>query len=158
MISRCRGNWPSTWSDQVPDRAQYNRINERRSNIGTRAIKIIEAHIKSLGSENAGKDWLRWCMRKDGPLFFKVPSPLENENGEYQVSLHHDFVMIWYVHSPPLQFPEGRLLSGFIISLAAPLIPLRSGSASENGYPKGLIALIMAAVRHILIGHWIGLT
>jgi hypothetical protein len=44
------------------------------------------------------------------------------------------------------KFPQGRLLSQFIIDLATPLLSLRSGSVSEMGYPKGLIALIMAAV------------
>ena len=45
-----------------------------------------------------------------------------------------------------IQFPGARLLTPFIISLAAPLLSLRAGSVSDNGYPKGLVALIMGAV------------
>lgn len=44
------------------------------------------------------------------------------------------------------QLPEGRLLSQFAIDLATPLLRLRAGSNSTNGHPKGLVALILAAV------------
>jgi len=63
---------------------------------------------------------------------FKVPSPpnspVDNKDPRYK-------------------FPKGRLLSQFIIGLATPFISLRSGSASENGFPKGLVVLIMAALE-----------
>ncbi|KAF8805118.1 hypothetical protein BYT27DRAFT_7258235 [Phlegmacium glaucopus] len=45
------------------------------------------------------------------------------------------------------EFPGGRLLSPFIINLATPLLSLRAGSVSDNGYPKGLVALIMGALE-----------
>ena len=45
-----------------------------------------------------------------------------------------------------MQFPRGRLLSPFIVSLAAPLLGLRADSVSDNGHPKGLVALIMGVV------------
>ena len=44
------------------------------------------------------------------------------------------------------QLPEGRLLSQFVIDLAAPLLRLRASSNSTNGHPKGLVVLILAAV------------
>ncbi|KAF4610138.1 hypothetical protein D9613_010218 [Agrocybe pediades] len=49
--------------------------------------------------------------------------------------------------------PGGRLLSPFIIQLATPLLSFSVGSVINGGHPKGLIALIMAAleraVKHI---------
>ncbi|KIM39261.1 hypothetical protein M413DRAFT_29440 [Hebeloma cylindrosporum] len=110
----------------------YNRINERRSSIGSNAISIVKQHIGTLNGEQAAKDWLRWSRRVDGPLFFKTPSPIDSPNDQ---------------KDPGYQFPGGRLLSPFIIGLATPLLGLRAGSASYNGHPKGLIALIMAALE-----------
>ncbi|KAF8073481.1 hypothetical protein FPV67DRAFT_1409912 [Lyophyllum atratum] len=109
----------------------YNRVNEKRSSIGSNAITIVEKHLRTLEGEQAAKDWLRWSRRVDGPLFFKVPSPIDSPVEQ---------------NDPEYRFPEGRLLSPFVIGLAAPLLTLRTGSASDNGYPKGLVALIMAAV------------
>jgi hypothetical protein len=50
----------------------------------------MQQHIGTLKGEAAVKDWLRWALRKDGPLFFKVPSPMgaptDNKDPNYQVS------------------------------------------------------------------------
>ena len=68
----------------------YNRINEKRSNVGSAAITIVKQHLDTLKGENAAKDWLRWSLRIDGPLFFKVPSPMgspmDQKDPKYQVS------------------------------------------------------------------------
>jgi hypothetical protein len=64
--------------------------------------------------------------------------------------LHTKYVILLYDFNSILksrQHPEGRLLSPFIIKLATPSLRLKEGSISEHGYPKGLFALIMAAVR-----------
>ena len=53
----------------------YNRINEKRSSVGSMALKIIKSHIKTLSDDQSGREWLRWAVRVDGPLFFKVPTP-----------------------------------------------------------------------------------
>jgi len=92
----------------------------------------VNQHISSLKGENAVKDWFRWSLRVDELLFFKVPSPIGSPSD------HTD---------PKYKFPEGRLLSHFIINLVTPLLSLRAGTASENGYPKGLVALIIAALE-----------
>lgn len=68
----------------------YNRINEKRSNVGSTAIKLVKDHIKTLNGEGEVKNWLRWSLRGDGPLFFKVPSPMgsptDHTDPRYQVS------------------------------------------------------------------------
>ena len=38
----------------------------------------MKQHINNIVEESAVKDWLRWSMRVDGPLFFKVPSPISS--------------------------------------------------------------------------------
>jgi hypothetical protein len=68
----------------------YNRINEKRSKVGSNAIDIVKQYLGTLKGANAAKDWLRWSLRGDGPLFFKVPSPMssptDQKDPEYQVS------------------------------------------------------------------------
>jgi hypothetical protein len=125
----------------------YNRINEKRSSIGINALKMLKAHIKTLKGEDEQKIWLRWSLRGDGPLFFKVPSPmgLDHKDPKYRVRHHFPKKSSTLVNCI-LQLPEGRLLSQFVIDLAAPLLRLRTGSNSKNGHPKGLVALILAAV------------
>lgn len=70
----------------------YNRVNEKWSSIGSTAINIMKQHLNTLKGENAAKDWLRWSLRIDGPLFFKVPSPMgspiDQKDPKYQVSRH----------------------------------------------------------------------
>ncbi|KAF4616107.1 hypothetical protein D9613_011304 [Agrocybe pediades] len=120
----------------------YNRINEKRSSIGSDAINIIKGHLVEIREKPSGgpgdKEWLRWCMRVDGPLFFKDPSPFTSPTDK---------------HDPNYVIPGGRLLSPFIIQLATPLLSFSVGSVINGGHPKGLIALIMAAleraVKHI---------
>lgn len=125
----------------------YNRINEKRSSIGINALKMLKAHVKTLKGEDEQKIWLRWSLRGDGPLFFKVPSPmgLDHKDPKYRVCHHFPKKSRTLVNCI-LQLPEGRLLSQFIIDLAAPLLRLRTGSNLKNGHPKGLVALILAAV------------
>lgn len=55
----------------------YNRINEKQSSIGAMALKIIKSHINTLSDDQSGREWLRWAIRIDGPLFFKVPTPYD---------------------------------------------------------------------------------
>lgn len=59
------------------------------------------------------------------------------------------------------QKPRGRLMTKFIIDLVGPLMHLRSGSASSNGRPRGLVAVAMAAVCvvfSVLLLKWAFLT
>jgi hypothetical protein len=67
----------------------YNQINEKQSNIGSNAITTVNKHITTLGEE-AAKDWLHWSLHVDGPLFSKVPSPIDSpidqKDPKYQVS------------------------------------------------------------------------
>lgn len=69
----------------------YNRINEKRSSIGSNAIAVVKEHISTLKGKQAAKDWLRWSRRVDGPLFFQAPSPIDSpidrNDPDYQVSL-----------------------------------------------------------------------
>ncbi|KAF8180602.1 hypothetical protein BJ912DRAFT_1044848 [Pholiota molesta] len=110
----------------------YNRINERRSHIGLSAIEAVKQHISTLDGEKEAREWIRWAIRGDGPLFFRIPTPPNSPSDRTD---------------PTYKQPEGRLLSRFIINLAAPSLRLKKGSVSENGYPKGLFALIMAALE-----------
>ena len=68
----------------------YNRINEKRSNIGKSALKFVEDYLKTLESDQKVEDWLRWSMHIDGPLFFKIPTPIDSptdsKDPHYQVS------------------------------------------------------------------------
>ena len=41
------------------------------------ALKIIKSHINTLSDDQSGREWLRWAIRIDGPLFFKVPTPYD---------------------------------------------------------------------------------
>jgi hypothetical protein len=70
----------------------YNRINEKRSSVGSMALKNIKSHIKTLGDDQSGREWLRWAVRVDGPLFFKVPTPYgcpsNRKDPGYVVSRH----------------------------------------------------------------------
>ncbi|KJA15335.1 hypothetical protein HYPSUDRAFT_149248 [Hypholoma sublateritium FD-334 SS-4] len=104
----------------------------RRSCIGSSAIQLIKQHVSTLEGENEAREWARWATRPDGPLFFKTPTPVNSPTDR---------------KDPAYKHPEGRLLSPFILKLATPCLRLKEGSISENGYPKGLFALIMAAVR-----------
>ncbi|KAF8877447.1 hypothetical protein CPB84DRAFT_1852653 [Gymnopilus junonius] len=114
----------------------YNRINEKRSNISSSAIELVKKHLGTLKGEQAAKDWLRWALHvTDGPLFFKEPSPMGSPVDQKDLAY---------------QFPGGCLLTPFVIGLAAPLLSLRVGSASNNGYPKGLIALIMGVLERAI--------
>ena len=67
----------------------YNRVNEKRSNVGTNALKMLDGYIKTL-EDDERKNWLCWALHGDGPLFFKFPSPMgsptDHEDPEYQVS------------------------------------------------------------------------
>ncbi|KAF8157499.1 hypothetical protein BJ912DRAFT_1070237 [Pholiota molesta] len=111
----------------------YKRVNERRSNIGLAAMEIVKQHVSTLGGDKEAREWIRWAMRiSDGPLFFKKPSPSNSPNDRQDPNYKH---------------PEGRLLSRFIIDLATPCLRLKKGSISVNGYPRGLFALIMAALE-----------
>ncbi|KAF8164330.1 hypothetical protein BJ912DRAFT_1068402 [Pholiota molesta] len=110
----------------------YKRVNERRSIIGSSAVEVVKQHVNSLGGEKEAREWTRWAMRSDGPLFFKTPSPFNSPTDR---------------NDPAYTHPEGRLLSQFILNLAAPSLRLKQGSISENGYPRGLFALIMAALE-----------
>jgi len=78
----------------------YNRINEKRSSIGSNAINVVKQHVGTLKGEIAVKDWLRWSLRVDGPLFFKVPSPInspiDHRDPKYQVSGR--FLNMYYNH------------------------------------------------------------
>jgi hypothetical protein len=69
----------------------YNRVNEKRSTIGSNAVKIIKNHINTLDGTKAIHDWLLWASRGDGPLFFKEPvalgAPLDRKHPNYVVSL-----------------------------------------------------------------------
>ncbi|KAF7762481.1 hypothetical protein Agabi119p4_9074 [Agaricus bisporus var. burnettii] len=116
-------NYIVTASDSIHFLA-YNRINEKRSSVGSNAIKVLEAHVRTLRGEKAAKEWLRWCLWPGGPLLFQIPSPIRSEEP-----------------------PEGRLLSPFIIALAKPLLKLKRGSTFEDEPPQGLIALIAAALE-----------
>ncbi|KAF8152003.1 hypothetical protein BJ912DRAFT_937970 [Pholiota molesta] len=49
--------------------------------------------------------------------------------------------------NPSYKHTEGRILSKFIIDIAAPSLHLIEGSLSNNGYPKGLFMLILAALE-----------
>ncbi|KAF9053430.1 hypothetical protein BJ165DRAFT_1400729 [Panaeolus papilionaceus] len=110
----------------------YNRINEKRSAIGAMALKVVKDHLDSLDDEKARRDWLVWASRSDGPLFFKKPvdpkSPRDREDPAY-------------VH------PSGHLLSTFIINLFTSFIRLKAGSILDSNHPRGLVALIMAALE-----------
>ena len=108
---------------------------------------MLKAHIKTLKGEDEQKIWLRWSLCGDGLLFFQVPSPmgLDHKDPKYQVC-HHFPKKSSTLANCILQLPEGQLLSQFVIDLAAPLLRLRTGSNSKNGHPKGLVALILAAV------------
>jgi len=72
-------------------RQAYNRINEKRSSVGSSALNLIKKHISTLNGDKEVKDWIRWALRVDGPLFFKTPSPSgspTNQNDRnYQASL-----------------------------------------------------------------------
>ncbi|KAF8156945.1 hypothetical protein B0H34DRAFT_770560 [Crassisporium funariophilum] len=113
----------------------YNRINKKCSHIGAAAVEAVNKHISIVtaqSGERAAREWLRWAVRADGPLFFKVPVPMDAPVN---------------CTDPKYKHPEGRLLSKFIIKLAAPCLRLQKGSVSKNGYPKGLFALILTALE-----------
>ena len=68
----------------------YNRINEKRSSIGSGALSLIKRHIDTLSGDSEVRDWIRWALCPDGPLFFKNPSPFDSPSNhrdpKYQVS------------------------------------------------------------------------
>ncbi|KAF9554567.1 hypothetical protein CPC08DRAFT_766634 [Agrocybe pediades] len=131
-------NYKVTAHDSVHFLA-YNRINERRSSIGSDALFLVKEHLATIreqkggpAGEKAATEWLRWCMRMDGPLFFRDPSPFTGPTSK---------------NDPSYVFPGGRLLSPFIIKLATPCLKLAVGLVINAGYPRGLVALIMAALE-----------
>ncbi|KAF8149138.1 hypothetical protein B0H34DRAFT_667956, partial [Crassisporium funariophilum] len=87
-------------------------INEKHSHIGTSAIKAVQHHISTISAhsgKNEVRGWIHWAMRADGPLFFKTPAPTDSPTD---------------CTNPKYKHPEGRLLSRFIINLAAPSLCL----------------------------------
>ncbi|KAF9543753.1 hypothetical protein CPC08DRAFT_730402 [Agrocybe pediades] len=115
----------------------YNRVNEKRSVIGSTAVNVVKRHLETLQG-SAVRDWLVWASRADGPLFFKEPvapdSPLDRKHPEYTN-------------------PSGRLLSKFLIDVLTPALRWRVGSVSSSGYPRGLVALSMAALERAVHIH-----
>jgi hypothetical protein len=75
----------------LPLSQAYNRVNEKRSTVGSNAVKVIKNHISTLDGTKAVRDWLLWASRGDGPLFFKNPvapdAPLDRKHPNYVVSL-----------------------------------------------------------------------
>ncbi|PPQ76695.1 hypothetical protein CVT24_010902, partial [Panaeolus cyanescens] len=111
----------------------YNRINEKRSAIGSTALSTVEGYIETLSKNgSARKDWLIWASRPDGPLFFRHPVDADSPRDR---------------RDPNYKNPSGRLRSKFIISILQAFGRLRKGSVVDGGYPTGLVALIMAALE-----------
>jgi hypothetical protein len=54
------------------------------------AVNIVKQDISTLKGDNAAKDWFCWSLHMDGPIFFKVPSPIgfpiDHNDPKYQVS------------------------------------------------------------------------
>lgn len=69
----------------------YNRINEKRSLIGSSAVDMIVQYTSTLQGEKAVREWLLWASRGDGPLYFREPvapdAPRDTEDPQYVVSV-----------------------------------------------------------------------
>ena len=90
ILSSVRNDDCDIWTNISPSQA-YNRVNEKRSTVGSNAVKIVENHIRTLDGTKASRDWLLWASRGDGPLFFTKPvapdAPLDRKDPNYVVSL-----------------------------------------------------------------------
>ncbi|KAF5318667.1 hypothetical protein D9619_011058 [Psilocybe cf. subviscida] len=111
----------------------YNRINEKRSIIGSNAVQIIKSYVTRFQGEAEIMAWGRWALRTDGPLFYRVPapanSPVDHKDPEYEP-------------------PQGRLLSQFVINLAGPFLKQTKGSqVFKSIHSQGLLALVFAALE-----------
>jgi hypothetical protein len=73
----------------------YNQINEKRSSIGSNAVKLLEAHASTLNGEKAAKEWLRWCIWPGGPLLFELPSPIRST--EVRLTCDASAILISYL-------------------------------------------------------------
>jgi hypothetical protein len=84
----------------------YNRINEKRSSIGSSASVIIKKHIDTLQGPKVVRSWLLWASRGDGPLFFKEPvppdAPLKRDDPKYVVSLPDSVFDVPILDSSPI--------------------------------------------------------
>jgi len=129
----------------------YNCINEKWSSIGSMALKIIKSHIKTLGDDQSGHEWLHWAVQVDGPLFFKVLTPYSCPSNckdpGYVVS--QPVTCCWTQNNGmPLspQNPQGCLMSKFMLQLTMPFLLLKLGSVAKPTYPWGLFSLVMVVV------------
>ncbi|TEB31954.1 hypothetical protein FA13DRAFT_1732235 [Coprinellus micaceus] len=119
----------------------YNRISERRSNLGSDAVLLLQEHLGKI-KENPSPDydglsevhdWLEWARRDTGPLFFERPTPVHCTAD---------------VGEPGFVMPGGRLRSQFIINLVRNALSCSTGSLYTcDTTPVGLFALIMAALE-----------
>ncbi|KAH9960529.1 hypothetical protein BJV74DRAFT_984234 [Russula compacta] len=110
-------------------------LNDRRTLIGSHAIKIVDDHFAQAQYVNKLKaitKYAKWAIRQDGPMVWQTPTP------------EHCTVEIT---SPDYIKPVNIFESTFMIVLLAPFLKSCQGSCHNHGDLKGAVALGAAALR-----------
>ncbi|KAH9172394.1 hypothetical protein EDB89DRAFT_1906249 [Lactarius sanguifluus] len=101
------------WEEWTPE--AYDRLVEKRSDFGARALKIVEQVFRQaeyLDNARAVSQYARWATKGDGPALWRVPSP------QGALSTDDDYVLIKK--------------------------PIVNSRLVEYSYPKGAVALAAA--------------
>ncbi|KAH9032128.1 hypothetical protein EDB85DRAFT_2145690 [Lactarius pseudohatsudake] len=115
----------------------YDRLVEKRSDFGARALKIVERVFRQpeyLDNARAVSQYAKWATEGDGPALWKVPSP----HGQGALSTDDDYVK-----------PEDIFESRYMIDILQQLIkkPIENSRLVEYGHPKGAVALAAAGIE-----------
>ncbi|KAH9161474.1 hypothetical protein EDB89DRAFT_2157637 [Lactarius sanguifluus] len=113
----------------------YDRLVEKRSDFGARALKIVEQVFRQaeyLDNAHVVSQYARWAMKGDGPALWRVPSP------QGALSTDDDYVK-----------PKDLFESRYMIDMLKQLIkkPIVNSRLVEYGYPKGAVALAAAGIE-----------
>ncbi|KDQ63883.1 hypothetical protein JAAARDRAFT_187284 [Jaapia argillacea MUCL 33604] len=112
-----------------------DRINEKRSFIGRRALEIVAEYFSNSPYAHDASEiakYAQWASRPNGPGIFKDPTPIDCKVSP---------------QDPKYVRPQGIFESDFVIALLSTFLKSTKGSKEDFGYPKGAIAMAAAAIE-----------
>ena len=133
----------------------YDNIQTNRSNTARYAIQAVTIHLDGMPVDEVSS-WVTWTRAvRLGELIYSHPCP----EGSSIVKGAPNFVVCPLrlcfsrldTNPPYLKKPQGLFMTNFVTDLARPHLQYMNTSLIDYGHPRGLLALILVGVSHLVL-------
>ncbi|KAF8802531.1 hypothetical protein BYT27DRAFT_6764428 [Phlegmacium glaucopus] len=133
-------------ADNVIVNTAYQRLKSRKSKIASGTLNTVKVFFEKpefAGQPEKIREYVRWALRGDGPAYYRIPTPkVCTVNRDHPNYIQPDgFLQSEFIHPLAQQFQEYAKNS------------VLSPALSAQNPPKGLYALILAAVERAFFAH-----